>query len=118
MAKLRVYEYSNCSTCKSALKYLMLKKIAFEAIPIVDQPPTVAELKKMLAFYDGKISKLFNTSGVRYRELKLGEKLPSMSESEALTLLSKNGKLVKRPFVLGAGVGLVGFKEDEWKKLG
>ncbi len=118
MAKLRVYEYSNCSTCKSALKFLEKKKIAFEAIPIVDQPPTVAELKKMLAFYDGKIGKLFNTSGVQYREMKLGEKLPTMSESEALTLLSKNGKLVKRPFLLGSDVGLVGFKEDEWKKLG
>jgi arsenate reductase len=117
MSKLKVYEYANCSTCKKALKYLETMKVAFEAIPIVEQPPTVAELKKMLAFYDGKIGKLFNTSGLVYREMKLGERLPKMTVVEALTLLSKNGKLVKRPFALSAKAGRVGFKETEWKNL-
>lgn len=116
MAKLRVYAYAGCSTCKQAFKYLEKKKVPFESIPIVDRPPTVAELKKMLGYYDGKIAKLFNTSGVQYREMKLGEKLPEMTEADALALLAKNGKLVKRPFALGDGVGRVGFKEDEWKK--
>ena len=116
MKKLKVYEYANCSTCKNALKFLAKKKIPYEAVPIVDQPPTVAELKKMLALYDGKIGKLFNTSGLQYREMKLGEKLPKMSEGEALALLAKNGKLVKRPFALAGDKGRVGFKEDEWKK--
>ncbi len=117
MKTLRVYEYANCSTCKKALKFLEMKKVKFEAIPIVDQPPTLVELKKMLAFYDGKIGKLFNTSGLVYREMKLGEKLPKMTEAEALTLLSKNGKLVKRPFAISAKIGRVGFKETEWKDL-
>ena len=118
MKTLRVYGYAGCSTCKIALKFLEKEKIAFESIPIVDQPPTVAELKKMLAYYDGKIGKLFNTSGLVYREMKLAEKLPKMSEAEALILLSKNGKLVKRPFALGAETGRVGFKEEEWKNFG
>lgn len=117
MKKLRVYEYSGCSTCKKALKFLETKKVAYDAIPIVDQPPTLAELKKMLELYDGKIGKLFNTSGLLYREMKLGEKLKSMSEKEALALLTKHGKLVKRPFVVAGTKGAVGFKEDEWKKL-
>ena len=117
MKKLKLYAYSGCSTCKNAIRYLEKKKIPFDEIAIVDQPPTLAELKKMLAYYDGKIGKLFNTSGLVYREMKLGDKLKSMSESEALTLLSKNGKLVKRPFVLSEKSGVVGFKEEEWKKL-
>lgn len=117
MAKLRVYEYSGCSTCKKALKFLEAKKVDYEAIPIVDQPPSVAELKKMLAYYDGKLGRLFNTSGQLYREMKIGEKLPRMSEAEALQLLSRHGKLVKRPFALGSGKGRVGFKEDEWKEF-
>jgi arsenate reductase len=117
MSKLRVYEYANCSTCKKALKYLETKNVVFEAIPIVDQPPTMAELKKMLTFYEGKIGKLFNTSGLVYREMRLGEKLSKMTETEALTLLSKNGKLVKRPFALSAKAGRVGFKETEWQDL-
>ena len=116
MKKLKVYGYSNCSTCRHAFKFLEKKKIPFDSIPIVDRPPTVSELKTMLGYYGGKIGKLFNTSGQLYREMKLGEKLPKMTESEALSLLSKNGKLVKRPFALSEGKGRVGFKEEEWKK--
>lgn len=117
MEKLKIYAYANCSTCKNALKFLEKKKVPFELLPIVETPPTLVELKKMLAIYDGKIGKLFNTSGVLYREMKLGEKLKTMSEAAALSLLSKHGKLVKRPFVLSGKSGVVGFKEPEWKAI-
>jgi arsenate reductase len=116
MKKIRVYEYANCSTCKKALKFLDQKKVSYERVPIVDQPPTLAELKAMLAHQNGDLKKLFNTSGQLYRELGVSEKLPKMSEADALKLLSQHGKLVKRPFVLTGDDGLVGFKEDEWKK--
>ena len=111
---VRVYEYEGCSTCRQALKFLDARKTAYQRVPIVDQPPSVAELKSMLLFV-GDLRRLFNTSGVVYRELGLGDKLKTMSESEALRLLSNNGKLVKRPFVLLKDRGLLGFKEDEWK---
>lgn len=117
MKKIRVYEYANCSTCKKALKFLDQKKVSYERVPIVDQPPTMSELKNMLAHQNGELKKLFNTSGQLYRELGISEKLPKMSEAEALKLLSQHGKLVKRPFVLTGERGLVGFKEDEWKKV-
>jgi len=114
---MKIYEYAGCSTCKKALKFLDQKKIEYKKIAIVEQPPSLAELKKMLVYYDGQINKLFNTSGLVYREMGLSEKLKTMTETQALKLLSKNGKLVKRPFVLTATSGRVGFKEDEWKKL-
>ncbi len=111
---VRVYEYEKCSTCRQALKFLDARKIAYEAVPIVETPPTLAELKTMLK-YAGDIRRLFNTSGVVYREMGLGDKLKTMSEAEALALLAKHGKLVKRPFVLLKDRGLLGFKEEEWK---
>lgn len=116
MKKIKIYEYAGCSTCKKALKFLDQKKVVYERVAIVDQPPTVAELKKMLGF-QGELKKLFNTSGQVYRELGISEKLPKMSEADALKLLSRHGKLVKRPFVLTADAGLVGFKEEDWKKV-
>ena len=118
MKRLKVYEYANCSTCKKALKFLDKNKIFYDRIAIVETPPSKTELRKMLANYDGQLGKLFNTSGVVYREMKLGEKLKSMPVDEALALLASNGKLVKRPFALSESIGLVGFKEDEWSKLG
>lgn len=114
--KLKVYEYDKCSTCKKALSYLNKRGIAFDKMDITSQPPTKSELKTMLASMGGDVRKLFNTSGVVYREMKLGEKLPKLSENEALDLLAKNGRLVKRPFVLAGAKGLVGFKQADWDK--
>lgn len=116
---LKVYEYAKCSTCVKALKFLDAKKVKYEKLPIVDKAPSQKELKEMLAALKergGSIRNLFNTSGVMYKEMKMTDKLPTMSEGEALKLLSENGKLVKRPFVIGDKAHLVGFKEDEWKE--
>lgn len=111
----KVYAYDGCDTCRKALKYLTSQKTPYQKIPIVENPPSEAELKKMLG-YVGDIRKLFNTSGQVYREMRLSEKLSTMSEAEAIKLLAKNGKLIKRPFVLTGRAGLVGFKESDWKR--
>jgi arsenate reductase (glutaredoxin) len=116
MKKLRVYEYSKCSTCRNALKFLDRHKVDYEKLPIVETPPSKAELRQMLAAQGGNVKKLFNTSGELYREMKISEKIGDMSENEALDLLAANGKLIKRPFVISGDTGLVGFKEDDWKK--
>ena len=117
MKRTRIYEYSKCSTCRNALKFLDSKNVAYEKIPIVESPPTKTELKQMLAAQNGQLKKLFNTSGELYRQLGIGAKLDSMTQEQALDLLAANGKLVKRPFILTGNTGLVGFKEDDWKKV-
>jgi arsenate reductase (glutaredoxin) len=118
---VKIYEYQNCSTCKQALKYLETKKIPFERVPIVEQPPSLTELKKMLGYLKsegGTFKNLFNTSGQQYRELNISEKIKNgMTEASALDLLSKNGKLIKRPFLLTSSWGTVGFKPEVWKRL-
>jgi arsenate reductase len=116
MKKVRIYEYAKCSTCRKALSFLDNHKIPYDKVPIVDTPPTKTELIKMLAIQGGNIKKLFNTSGELYREMKIGAKINSMSESDAIELLASNGKLIRRPFVLWADDGLVGFKEMNGKK--
>jgi arsenate reductase len=112
--KLKFYAYKNCDTCRKAKKYLDGKGVGYELIPIREQPPTKAELKTMLASQDGNVRKLFNTSGGDYKALNLKEKLPNMTKTEAIDLLSENGNLIKRPFVIVGDRGLVGFKEKEW----
>lgn len=112
---LKVYTYAKCDTCRKAVKFLKGEDVAFREVPIRETPPSVAELKAMLKAYDGDLRRLFNTSGGDYKAQGLSTKLPSLSESEALSLLAGNGNLVKRPFALGDGVHLVGFKEDEWR---
>ena len=114
MAPLTVYAYDRCQTCRRALRWLDQHAILYQAKPIREQPPSLAELKHMLAAQGGQLRRLFNTSGVDYRALGLGAKLGTMSEGEALALLAGNGNLVKRPFVPLADGGLVGFDAAAW----
>lgn len=111
---MKLYQYPNCSTCRQAVKFLNANDIKFESIDITKQPPSQAELQIMLDSYDGNIRKLFNTSGVQYRQLNMKEKLPTMSAADAIQLLSGNGKLIKRPFLLDGDKGIVAFKQELW----
>lgn len=111
--KVTVYEYAKCSTCRKALKFLDSRGVAYEKKAIVEAPPSLAELKKMLSCV-GDLRRLFNTSGELYRELGLSQRLKTMTQEQALALLAQHGKLIKRPFVLAGESGLVGFDEAQW----
>ncbi|MCW1884719.1 arsenate reductase family protein [Luteolibacter flavescens] len=113
---LTVYAYQNCDTCRKALKWLKAEGISHEVKAIRETPPAPAELHAAIKALGGELRPLFNTAGGDYRELGMKDKLPTMTADEAVALLSKNGNLVKRPFVIGEGVVLTGFKEDEWRK--
>jgi len=109
-----IYTLAQCSTCRAAVKWLAARGLKFTERPIRETPPSVAELRTMLAGQPGGLRRLFNSSGLEYRALGLAKKLPGMTEAEALSLLAGNGSLVKRPFLLGPGLALVGFDEKVW----
>lgn len=113
---LKLYTLSTCDSCRRALKWLAARGIRFEERAIRETPPSLPELRTMLAAHDGKVRPLFNTAGRDYRAAQLAERLPALSTDEALRLLHENGNLVKRPFVLGPDVALVGFDEERWAK--
>ncbi len=115
--KVTLYHYPQCGTCRKAIAFLDKKGVDTEKINIVEQPPGKSELKRMLEAQQGEIKKLFNTSGELYRAMKMSEKLPSMSADDALRLLSNHGKLIKRPFLLSANDGIVGFDQSKWEQF-
>lgn len=107
-------EYPKCSTCKKAKKYLEEHGIEFEDRHIVEENPTKEELTEWIRISGKPIKKFFNTSGMKYRELGLKDKLPEMSEEEQIELLASDGMLVKRPLLIDGEMVLTGFKEAEW----
>lgn len=115
---MTLYTYQGCSTCKAAVKWLRARGIAFTEKPVRETPPTVQELRAMLAALGGDERRLFNTSGQDYRQMGLKDRLPGMETDEKLDLLTRYGSLVKRPFLIdeAAGVFLTGFKEPEWSR--
>lgn len=108
--------YPKCSTCQKAKKWLDEKKISYEERNIKEKNPTKEELTKWYKASGLPLKRFFNTSGMLYKEMKLKERLPEMSEEEQLDLLATDGMLVKRPLVVAGGVVLTGFKEKEWEE--
>ena len=107
-------EYPKCSTCKKAKKYLEEHGIEFEDRHIVEENPTKEELAEWIRISGKPVKKFFNTSGMKYRELGLKDKLPQMSEEKQIELLASDGMLVKRPQLIDGEMVLTGFKEAEW----
>ncbi|MCX7569764.1 arsenate reductase family protein [Tumebacillus sp. DT12] len=110
-------QYPKCGTCRKAKKYLEEQGVAFADRHIVEEAPTKEELRSYLEKSGLDIRKFFNTSGQKYRELGLKDKLKSMSEEEMLDLLATDGMLVKRPILVRGSQATVGFKEEEFQKV-
>lgn len=109
-------EYPKCSTCQKAKKWLDAQQLTYTDRHIIEENPTYEELKQWYEISGLPLKKFFNTSGMLYKEMKLKDKLPTMTEEEQLKLLATNGMLVKRPIVVNGEVVLTGFKEAEWEE--
>lgn len=107
-------EYPKCTTCRKAGKWLDEKGIGYEDRHIKEKNPSAEELKAWKQRSGLPLKKFFNTSGMLYKEMKLKDRLPDLSEEEQYELLASDGMLVKRPLLIGEDFVLVGFKEAEW----
>ena len=108
--------YPKCTTCQKAKKWLDDNKIEYELRDIKQENPTLEELTEWYNKSRLPLKKFFNTSGLLYKSMDLKNKLPNMTETEMLGLLSTDGMLVKRPILVGNDFVLVGFKESEWNE--
>lgn len=113
---MKIYEYPKCSTCRAAKKFIKEHNITAEFVDITKQTPTIEEIKNILTTFNLPLKKLFNTSGVKYRELNLKDVLPTASEEDAIKILLSDGMLIKRPLAFNCDqeILLLGFKKEEW----
>ena len=111
---MKLYSYNKCGTCRKAKKLLDVYKVSYDEIDITETPPPKSVLKKAIKATGMK--KLFNTSGEQYKKLRIKDKIRTMTEIQALDLLSGNGRLVKRPIAVDGNRITVGFDENEYKK--
>ena len=108
--------YPKCSTCRKAKNWLDEHNIDYESRHIVEDNPTASEIEEWYHKSGLPLKRFFNTSGMVYRENKLKDKIPDMSEQEQFDTLATNGMLVKRPILVGDDFVLVGFKVAEWEE--
>ena len=112
---MKFFSYNKCGTCRKAKKFLDARKVSFNEIDITETPPSKSILKK--AIKSKGMKKLFNTSGEQYKKLSIKDKIGSMTEVQAIKLLSNNGRLVKRPIAVDGNRITVGFDEVEYKDV-
>ena len=110
-------EYPKCTTCKKAKKWLEENKIEFTERNIVTETPSIKELTEWIKTNGEDIKKWFNTSGLKYKELNLKDKLNTMTEKEKIELLASDGMLIKRPLLITDKGIFIGFKEEKWNNL-
>ncbi len=113
------YSYPKCGTCRKAKKWLEQEDVDFNEIHIVEEPPSKETLKELYEKSGLPLKKFFNTSGMKYRELGLKDKINTASDDELLELLASDGMLIKRPLTTNGQKVTLGFKEetfeDAWK---
>ncbi|WP_158737839.1 arsenate reductase family protein [Alteribacillus sp. YIM 98480] len=114
---LTYYGYSRCGTCRKAKNWLDDKDIPYNEHDIVQNPPDREELAHLYNKSGLELKKFFNTSGKKYRELGLKDKIKSADESELLDILASDGMLLKRPIVTDGERVTVGFKEEQFEEV-
>ncbi|CDQ19321.1 arsenate reductase [Halobacillus karajensis] len=114
---LTFYWYPNCGTCKKAKKWLDDEGLDYESVHIVNDPPSKEQLKNLIASSNQPAKKFFNTSGKKYRELNMKEKLKEAEEDEMIAWLASDGMLIKRPILTDGEKTTVGFKPEEFERV-
>ncbi|MFO0678591.1 MAG: Spx/MgsR family RNA polymerase-binding regulatory protein [Polyangiaceae bacterium] len=112
--KTTVLAYAGCDTCRKALRWLADHGVDASVRPIVDEPPTVAELEAWIPRSGKPVTKWLNTSGQSYRAIGK-EAVQAATPKELVRWLAKDGKLVKRPVLVHGDVVLVGFDEAAYE---
>ena len=107
------YSYPKCSTCRKASKWLDQNNINYQLIDIVKEPPSKKFLELALIQFSLDIKKIFNTRGKSYKSI--GIDILDLTQKKIIELLSTDGKLIKRPFlVINESKLILGFNESEY----
>lgn len=107
--------YQRCSTCKKAQAFLDARGAKYDWRDIKGKNPTEDELRDWHQKSGLGLRRFFNTSGLKYKELGLKDRLASMREDEQYALLASDGLLVRRPILIKDDKVLIGFDEAEWE---
>ena len=109
---LEFIEYPKCTTCKKAKKELDQLGLEYKDVHIVEETPSEKVILNWLETSGFELKQFFNTSGIKYRELGLKDKVGTLSNKEAAKLLASDGMLLKRPILVENGlVKQIGYRK-------
>lgn len=111
-----LYCYPKCSTCRKAQKWLDQEQVDYQFIDVVKEPPTEEKLAQWITNSGLPVRRFFNTSGVKYRELGLKDRVADLTVAQASQLLASEGMLIKRPLIVEDQQFVInGFNESKYE---
>ncbi len=108
---VQLYGIKNCDSVKKALKFFKENDIAYKLHDFKSESIGCDTVNLWLKHVE--LSKLFNTRGTTYRNLKLKDF--NLSDDEKVSWLCKENMLIKRPVVQHNNKIIVGFDDNEYK---
>ncbi len=90
-------QYPACSTCQKAKKWLTENNIEYTNRLIVDDNPTVEELKAWIPLSGLPVKKFFNTSGVVYKDTGVAQLVEHRSPKPGVGSSSLSSRAEKIP---------------------
>jgi arsenate reductase len=114
MAKPTLYWKSTCSTCRDAVKLLRDTSVAVDAIDTKKSPPTLAQVKAIVAAAGG-VAAVLNTRHALVKERSWATKPPSVTEFAAAVAADVN--VLRRPIILAGSKIIIGFDKPAYAAL-
>ena len=115
MKEVKLYWMENCSTCQKAVRWLDRRGVKVSKFrDIKEEPLERAEVERLVKILGGA-DELFSKRAIKYREMKLNERV--VSSEEMLELMSAEYTFLKRPIMEIDGKATAGFFEKSYESF-
>lgn len=106
MSDAVIYHNPRCSKSRQTLKLLEENNIQPDVRLYLEQPPSAAELKKLLKALGLSARDLLRKGEAEYKELGLAD--TSLSEAKLVAAMVAHPRLIERPVVVRKGKAVLG----------
>ena len=114
MGKIKIYHNNSCSKSREALKAITQSGNEFEVVNYLEEVPSMAELKSILAKLNVKPIDIVRKTEKIYLEKFKGKVL---TDEEWIIAMHENPILIQRPIVVDGDIAVVARSEEELDKI-
>ncbi|HEY0179392.1 MAG TPA: arsenate reductase (glutaredoxin), partial [Dokdonella sp.] len=101
MSDVVILHNTRCSKSRATLELLRARGIEPRIVDYLAEPPTVAEIERMLGKLDLPPRALMRREEPEYAELKLDD--PALTRAQLVVAMHEHPRLLQRPIVLANG---------------
>ena len=113
MGVIDIYWLPHCSTCQKAVKFLEENGAEFGTFHDLKADPLKRKEVERLVGFVGAVEKLFSKRAMKYRAMKLNERV--LSDDEMIELMTDEYTFIRRPVIVVGENALAGFSPKKYE---